>query len=371
MRHVNMKGLTAPPAWEAKTRRTLDAVRAAMAANTERVFTTHWTEDAVRDLLLELVGAKCWYCETFILRADVNVDHFRPKSEVLDVPGHPGYWWLAYDVSNYRIACKHCNSGGARYNGVPEGRAKGSQFPLLSGTRARTSLDDVEREQPLLLDPACKGDPDLLGFDTAGYARRTNIPYSSAEAKSGLCRADETIRILALNDSRIAPLRSRLMREVRVLARFGDAPDIQQLIDDKVGPKAQWSSAAAVALALQRACDRPAAAFATTPGGTPGIDPARSRVDLQDLLQHLDPDDLKAGITLTGRHEKKVHQAVLNDEGQIKVLGRPWRTPTTAARAATGSNKIDGWDFWRVTIAGVEQTLAEFRITHFPPTAPT
>ncbi|WP_405535210.1 hypothetical protein OG787_12225 [Streptomyces sp. NBC_00075] len=76
---------------------------------------------------------------------------------------------------------------------------------------------------------------------------------------------------------------------------------------------------------------------------------------------------LKTGITLTGRHEKKVHQAVLNHEGHINVLGRSWRTPTTAARAATGSNKIDGWDFWHLTITGVEQTLAEFRATHFPP----
>jgi len=364
-----MQGLTAPPAWEAKAKRTLDAVRAAVAASTERVFTMHWTEDAVRDLLLELVGVKCWYCETLIVRADVTVDHYRPKSEVLDVPGHPGYWWLAYDVSNYRIACKHCNSGGARYNGVREGRAKGSQFPLIGGTRARTSVDDVEYEQPLLLDPAHPGDPDLLGFDTAGYARRSNTPYSQAEAKRGLCRADETIRILALNDSHLVPLRSRLMREVGVLARFGDELDIQQLIDDKVGPKAPWSSAAAMALALQRACDRPAAApapAATTPCTTPAVDAARSRVDLQDLLEHLDPDNLKAGITLTGRHEKKVHQAVLNDEGQIKVLGRPWRTPTTAARAATGSSKIDGWEFWRLTIAGVEQTLADFRTKHFP-----
>ncbi|WP_244290873.1 HNH endonuclease [Streptomyces virginiae] len=365
-----MKGLNAPPAWAAKAKRTLDAVRAAMAANTERVFTTHWTEDAVRDLLLELVGVKCWYCETLIVRADVNVDHFRPKSEVLDVPGHPGYWWLAYDVSNYRIACKHCNSGGARYNGVPEGRAKGSQFPLLAGTRARTSLDDLEREQPLLLDPAHQGDPDLLGFDTAGYARRGNTPYSSAEADSGLCRADETIRILALNDSRIVPFRSRLMQEVGVLARFGDAPDVQALIDAKVGPQAQWSAAAATALALQRACDRPIVAPApptTTPVVTPVLDPRRSKVDLRDLLEYLDPDDLKAGITLTGRYNKTVHHATLNSDGELDILGRLWRTPTTAARVATGSRQIDGWNFWRLTIAGVEQTLAEFRAKHFPP----
>ncbi|MFB6607888.1 HNH endonuclease [Streptomyces noursei] len=374
MRHVSMQGLTAPPTWAAKAKRTLDAVRAAVAAGTERKFNSHWAEDAVRDLLLGLVGVKCWYCETLIVRADITVDHFRPKSEVLDVPGHPGYWWLAYEVSNYRIACKHCNSGGARYNGVREGRAKGSQFPLIGGTRARTSVDDLNSEQPLLLDPAHPRDPDLLGFDSAGYARRSSTPYSPAETNRGLCRADETIRILALNDSHLVPLRGRLMREVTVLARYGDKTDIQQLIDDKVGPKAPYSSAAAMALALQRAVDQPAAApalAATTPRTAPTIDPARSRVDLHDLLQHLDPDDLKAGITLTGRHEKKVHRAVLNHEGQIDVGGRPWRTPTTAARVATGSNKIDGWDFWRLTIAGVEQTLAEFRATHYPPTAPT
>lgn len=171
-----MQGLTAPPAWATKAKRTLDAVRAAVAAGTEREFNSHWTEDAVRDLLLELVGVKCWYCESLIVRTDITVDHYRPKSEVLDVHGHPGYWWLAYEVSNYRIACKHCNSGGARYNGVREGRAKGSQFPLIGGTRARTSLDDLNREQPLLLDPAHHSDPDLLGFDSGGYARRSNTP---------------------------------------------------------------------------------------------------------------------------------------------------------------------------------------------------
>jgi hypothetical protein len=345
-----------------------------MAGNTERVFTTHWTEDAVRDLLLEIVGGKCWYCETLIVRGDVNVDHFRPKSEVRDVPGHQGYWWLAYEVSNYRIACKHCNSGGARYNGVSEGRAKGSQFPLLAGTRARQPRDDLRLEQPLLLDPARRGDPDLLGFDTGGFARRSDVPYSQAEADSGVCRADETIRILALNDSRIVPLRSHLMQEVGVLARLGDAPGIQQMIGDRMGPHAPWSSAAATALALQRACDLPMVApvqFAMAPATAPVLDPRRSKVDLRDLLEFLDPDDLEAGITLTGRHDKKVHHATLNSDGELDVLGRLWRTPTTAARVATGSGKIDGWEFWRLTIAGVEQTLADFRAKHFPPIAPT
>ncbi|MBL1120201.1 HNH endonuclease [Streptomyces sp. 110] len=287
--------------------------------------------------------------------------------------GHQGYWWLAYEVSNYRIACKHCNSGGARFNGVPEGRAKGSQFPLLAGTRARHPRDDLNLEQPLLLDPARRGDPNLLGFDTSGYARRSDVPYSQAEANIGVCRAEETIRILALNDSRIIAQRSHLMREVTVLARLLDAPGAQQLIDEKVGPQAQWSSAAATALALQRACDQQidvSTQPATVPAGTSAIDQARSYVDLRDLLRYLDPDDLEAGITLTGQHNKKVHHAVLDTDGWISIGKRPWRTPTTAARAATGSSKIDGWEFWRLTIDGLEQTLANFRAKHFPPAAP-
>ncbi|MGW4544093.1 hypothetical protein [Streptomyces chartreusis] len=50
----------------------------------------------------------------------------------------------------------------------------------------------------MLLDPA-RIDPDLLGFDTAGYARRSHIPYPKAEAHRGVRRADEIIGMLALN----------------------------------------------------------------------------------------------------------------------------------------------------------------------------
>lgn len=368
-----MSGLTTPAAWTVKAERTLDAVRVALTGNTERTFPAHWTDDTVRDLLLDLVGHKCWYCESTIQRADVNVDHFRPKSEVLDVPGHHGYWWLAYEVANYRISCKHCNSGGARFNGVREGRAKGSQFPLLAGPRAWNPRDDLSLEQPLILDPARRGDPDLLGFDTAGYARRSDTPYSQVEAKSDVCRAEETIRILALNATQIREQRSHLMEEVTWLARLPSDLEVQKRIDERVSHKAQWSAAAAAALALQRACDRHIDEpdhSASMPTRIPVIDPARSRVDVRDLLEHLDPVELEVGITLTGQHDKTVHHAVLQRDGQISVLGRPWRTPTTAARAATGSNKIDGWEFWHLTIAGVEQSLAEFRAQHPLPAPP-
>ncbi|REK89631.1 HNH endonuclease [Streptomyces inhibens] len=308
-------------------------------------------------------------------RADVNVDHFRPKSEVLGEPSHRGYWWLAYKIENYRIACKHCNSGGARFDGVPEGRAKGTRFPLLAGPRAWHPKDDLDLEQPLLLDPAQRGDPGLLGFDTYGYARRSDTPYSQDEAQSGVCRADETIRILALNATQITDQRRELMTEIAELAQIpGRLPKIQARIEKKVDPTAPWSAAAMAALALQRACALPMDATAQPAAAHPAtlaIAPGRSKVDLRNLLEHLDPAELAAGIALTGPHNKLVHRAVLQHDGRISVLGRTWGTPTSAARAATGSDDVDGWDFWRLTIAGVEQSLAEFRARHTPPGAPT
>ncbi|MBB4700642.1 hypothetical protein [Sphaerisporangium siamense] len=345
----------------------MDVVRAAMAENKERIFKAHWTDDEVRDPLLALIGQKCWYCETIIQRADVNVDHFRPKSEVLDEPGHLGYWWLAYEIENYRITCKHCNSGGARFDGVPEGRAKGSRFPLLAGPRAWQPGNE-RLEQPLLLDPAQQGDPDLLGFDSYGYARRSNAPYSPAEAQSGVCRADETIRILALNATQITEQRRELMTEIAELAQISSLPTVQARIERKVHPTAPWSSAATAALALQRACalpTDPAAQPETALSATTVFDRHRSNVDLRNLLEHLDPAELAAGIPLTIHYKKDV-RAVLQRDGRINVLGRTWGTPTSAARVAIGSDDVDGWDFWRLTTAGVEQSLADFRAKHTP-----
>ncbi|MGY1501322.1 HNH endonuclease [Streptomyces sp. QTS52] len=366
MRHIDMSGLSAPQEWTDKTAATLSAIRAAMSRDEEHEFTPHWTDDAVREPLLGLVGRKCWYCESPILRADVHVDHFRPKSEVSG-EAHPGYWWLAYDLSNYRIACKYCNSGGARFNGMPEGRAKSSRFPLLAGTRARRPQDDLGLEHPVLLDPATPGDCDLIGFDIQGFARRSSAAYSDAEELSELCRAEETIRILALNSSELIEQRQEVMRGVRTLADIAGLPAIEMLIAKSVGPKSRWSTAASTALALQRAC-APSAADASRPSAAPSVQPvtapARSKVDLLDLLKYLDPDELAAGIPLTGRHKNKVRRGLLKREGQIEVWGRAWSTPTSAARKATGSDDVNGWDFWRLTTGGVEQSLAEFRAAH-------
>jgi hypothetical protein len=372
MRHVDISGLTAPQRWLARAQRARTAAQADIAAGRSCEFRSLWTDDAVRDLLLQLVGPKCWYCETVIQRADVQVDHYRPKSEVLGDPGHPGYWWLAYDPMNYRVVCKHCNSGGARFNGVPEGRAKGSRFPLLAGPRAATPHDDLALERPVILDPTHPGDPELLGFDSSGCARRrSGAPRSPVELARDLCRADETIRILALNASQLMEQRCALMAEISVLARLPKHDKIEMLIAQKTDPKAQWSAAASSALAIERAST--STTHGTDPSSAmvaPGIQLPGSRGAMADILPYLDPDELALGIPLTGRHGGREHQAQLRKDGRISVAGRAWETATTAARAATGSDHIDGLDFWRLTEGGVTLSLAEFRAAH-PPAAAT
>jgi len=367
VRYVDMSGLSAPPEWIDRARRAMETVRIGINNGTDVAFRELWREDAVRGLLLRLVGLKCWYCETVIQRTDVQVDHFRPKSEVFGEPAHPGYWWLAYELANYRVICKHCNSGGARLDDVPLGRAKSSRFPLLTGTRAMGPRDDLTLEQPVLLDPAWPGDPELIGFDVAGCARRrSGAPYSPGEAGSGLCRADETIRILALNATQITEQRRKLMAEIGVLARLTGIDEVEELIAGKVGPEAPWSSAASAALAMHRAGavarQGIEESVATSAGASASV-LTRSSVDLVDLLPSLDPDDLAVGIALTGRLGGREYHAELQQDGRINAAGRTWATPHSAARAVTGKDDVNGWEFWRLVAGGREVSLEDFRAT--------
>src|SRR4030081_2142396 len=55
----------------------------------------------VKNLMTVRLGNKCWYTEAELVGADLTIDHYRPKRD---------YWWLAFEVSNYRIACPFANS---------------------------------------------------------------------------------------------------------------------------------------------------------------------------------------------------------------------------------------------------------------------
>lgn len=108
-------------------------------------FPDHWNEPDVRGLLHGIHGFACAFCGRELI--DWQVEHFRPKAEVAGETDHTGYFWLAYEVSNYLASCGTCN-----------GAIKRNHFPLAVGSvRATAEAPDLTLETPLLcasgLDP--------------------------------------------------------------------------------------------------------------------------------------------------------------------------------------------------------------------------
>jgi hypothetical protein len=111
-----------------------------------------WTD--LKEHLFEIFHGKCAYCESSLLHvAFGDVEHYRPKREVTEDPTHPGYYWLAYDVDNLLPSCEKCNRA----------RGKQNHFPV-KGFRARTPMDDIRKEEPLLLNPYHHQPGDHLKF---------------------------------------------------------------------------------------------------------------------------------------------------------------------------------------------------------------
>jgi uncharacterized protein (TIGR02646 family) len=104
-------------------------------------FPPHWTEPDVKGLLYAMQGSVCAYCG---MEISLDVDHFRPKGAVDEDQPHGGYWWLAYECSNYLLACTVCN------------RRKRSRFPILQGATRCTyhTRSAMGTEKRVLLEPS-------------------------------------------------------------------------------------------------------------------------------------------------------------------------------------------------------------------------
>lgn len=126
----------------------------------------HWGE--LKPWLLALSHGKCWFTEGREICSHIDVEHFRPKKECISLDGieKDGYWWLAFEYSNFRVA-----------GNVPN-RKKGGWFPLHSGSNCSSFAARCEEsETPYLLDPIHKSDTRLLAFNEEGNA----IPAPSCD----------------------------------------------------------------------------------------------------------------------------------------------------------------------------------------------
>lgn len=177
-----------------------------------------WRE--LNALLRDGSGHKCWYSEARDTASRMDVDHFRPKGNVLEQDGskRPGYPFLAYDFGNYRLSAQLMNQR-TREGGV--GRGKHQQFPLESGSPCATDRAGIADERPLLLDPTNPADPQLLTFDEQGEAKPL---ISSADDPRAHMRATRTIEVLWLDRPALSDRRkeiwSRIHEDIKLVDRF-------------------------------------------------------------------------------------------------------------------------------------------------------
>ncbi len=161
---------------------------------------------------------KCGYCEVDVLSNQYgDVEHFYPKSEVrhlsddpatwgrddqwaATVPGRSpvmvcpsGYWWLAYDWSNYLLSCLVCNRPW-----------KGAIFPVSEDPRANPPAQGIT-ETPLLLNP-------FDGQDPADHLRFTDL--GEIEARNGSLYGLATIRTCGLDREGLRRVRKHIAVQV-------------------------------------------------------------------------------------------------------------------------------------------------------------
>jgi uncharacterized protein (TIGR02646 family) len=187
-------------------------------------FRTYWSEDDVKDALYDMHHqGKCCYCERRRdERREPDVEHFRPKAKV-EGTDHPGYWWLAYCWDNYFFSCKKCNQ-----------EHKKNQFPLMDGgQRAYTKEDNLEEENPFLINPEKENPEDFVGFEwQRAYGILVIAVGIDAEG-----RGNETIRITGINLGKIPEERAELVRDLKRTAEtmtIAKYQGSQVLIDEVV-----------------------------------------------------------------------------------------------------------------------------------------
>jgi uncharacterized protein (TIGR02646 family) len=155
----------------------------------------------VKEALKEDQHFKCCYCEeSFEHVAFGDVEHFRPKGGAKqtedDKSDHVGYFWLAYDWENLFYCCQRCNSS-----------FKKTYFPLeVPGNRAKSPLDPLEDEMPLILAPT--EDPSAhIMFDKFDI-----------KAKDGSRKGEETIKRTGLDRVFLSDERRKYYEQI---ANFG------------------------------------------------------------------------------------------------------------------------------------------------------
>jgi 5-methylcytosine-specific restriction endonuclease McrA len=225
MRHIKFEDIQLSEEWEDSAKKVRADIEAAEPGDRKKLIEKNaklWRD--LKTTLADFSYNKCWYCETKELRSDRVVDHFRPKNRVAERKDHPGYWWLAFEWSNYRYSCTFCNSYRKSEKDKPAG-GKADHFPIVDeNRRAANPADSIDDEFPMLLDPVKNGDSLLVTFDDDGSA----VPIYPDEKSIPHQRAKASIAFYHLDHPEIKERRYQVCREIKQLVVEGDRAMMRQ-----------------------------------------------------------------------------------------------------------------------------------------------
>ncbi|HTB83468.1 MAG TPA: hypothetical protein VK742_07440 [Candidatus Sulfotelmatobacter sp.] len=219
---INQNALPLPPARRtAMNNLSMQLMGKPVAERTEFINQNRnatWAHAEVLTALRDITGNKCWYSEVQLDGADPNVDHFRPKGRVREVDadllntGHEcaGYWWLAFEFSNYRLAAMHANQRRVDTNTAG---GKWDYFPIRGNRTADgTPLGEI-MEDFLALDPCSPTDVRLLWFDPDGKPCVSN--WKRKPNAGDVERVKATIWLYHLDKQEIQSSRAKYVEDIR------------------------------------------------------------------------------------------------------------------------------------------------------------
>lgn len=220
MRFINIENFSPDVEWLIKSNELTSALKKATTIEEKnRIIDANeskWGE--LKDSLLELSFNKCWYSEAKETYSHYHVDHFRPKKAArgIDKKDNGGYWWLAFDWTNYRV----CGGVG--------NIIKRDKF-AVKRYKANSETDPIQDEIIYLLDPTEEEDVLKITFNSNGEImpiyKKGDWSYEQAEY---------TIKILNLNFKLLQEARKELWNKCESLIQ-----ETQKLMnEDNITPSA-------------------------------------------------------------------------------------------------------------------------------------
>lgn len=230
MIHIRRNEADVPADWLQRAEELAAELRALPAEERAEFIKGHQTVwKDLKEVLLRWSFGKCWYSEAKDCVSDWHVDHFRPKcQEICEEDGRtrPGYWWLAFEWRNFRVAGAYSNSPHTDDEG--EVRGKRDKFPMMQGSPVAVDPDDdIATERCCLLDPTNRDDPVLITFDETGQP--CPVPEAGEYVRK---RVDTTVNLLFLDAPRLVEKRRDVWRRCR--QKLDEANDLMAVREDQV-----------------------------------------------------------------------------------------------------------------------------------------